>query len=82
MPIIDSTTGLPIPSKGAAKTDTDGDVLYTIFYGETAPIQVVPNIQTGCIVIDGGSATSHSDTSNYQTPQMLLDGGNSLSCSA
>ena len=82
MPIIDSTTGLPIRSKGAAQTDTDGDTLYTIYYGETAPVQVVPNIQTGCIVIDGGGADSHTDTSGYQTPQMLLDGGHALSCSA
>jgi hypothetical protein len=80
MAVIDSTTGLPIPKKGAAQTDTDGDALYTIFYGDGEPVFVTQNREIGCVIVDGGSAYSHTDTSNYQTPQMLLDGGNSLNC--
>lgn len=82
MPVIDSTTGLPIPSKGAAQTDTDGNAQYTIFYGDSEPVFVTQNREIGCVIIDGGGAYSHADTSSYQTPQMLIDGGNALSCSA
>jgi len=80
MPIIDSTTGLPIPSKGAAQTDTEGDDQYTIYYGDGEPVFVTQNREIGCVIIDGGSATSHSDTSSYQTIQSIIDAGNALSC--
>lgn len=74
MPVIDSTTGRPIPSKSAPQTDTDGAPLYTIYYDENAPVQVVPNIQTGCFAIDGGGAYRDPNT-QYTT----LDGGNASS---